>query len=214
MLQGAEASVLGARIITTAAIDVHLPTNPNPIQSNPMLAMERVCSAVSDGSTSMSRSSGSRTARPHSLSSHAPGSSLTDCSTAQDISLSYSSHRCCPPSFSGSKPCRDPSVVVQELLSSLSEESCLAQKGLSVDPVNLKLPSPVGSETASPELDNRINIFNRRNQEERGVRGRGCVLLQTKPLIHLQGSTAEGSLEEKYRLLGPADTPLGHVSDT
>lgn len=105
-------------------------------------------------------------------------------------------------------------MVVQELLSSLSEESCLAQKGLAVDPVNLKLPSPVGSETASPELDNRINIFNRRNQEERGCRGRGCVLLQTKPLIHLQGSTTEGSLEEKYRLLGPADTPLGHVSDT
>uniref|UniRef100_A0A3Q3VVZ4 Transmembrane protein 266 n=1 Tax=Mola mola TaxID=94237 RepID=A0A3Q3VVZ4_MOLML len=212
--EASSASVLGVRIVTTAAIDVHLPTNPNPIQSNPLLAMERVCSAVSDGSTSMSRSSGSRTARPHGLSSHTPGSSLTDCSTAQDISLSYSSHRCCPPSFSGPKPCRDPSMVVQELLSSLSEESCLAQKGLAVDPVNLKLPSPVGSETASPELDNRINIFNRRNQEERGGRGRGCVLLQTKPLIHLQGSTTEGSLEEKYRLLGPADTPLGHVSDT
>ncbi|XP_049457581.1 transmembrane protein 266-like [Epinephelus fuscoguttatus] len=212
----AGASGLGARVITTAAIDVHLPTNPNPIQSNPMLAMERVGSAVSDASTSISRSSGSLTARPHSLSSHTPGSSMTDCSssTAQDLSLSYSTHRCCPPSYSGQDPCRDPSMVVQELLSSLSEDSCLAQKGLVVDPVNLKLPSPTGSEKASPELDNRINIFNRRNQEERRGRGRGCVLLQTKPLIHLQGNTTEPSLEEKYRLLGPADTPLGHMPDT
>ncbi|XP_069546639.1 transmembrane protein 266-like [Brachyistius frenatus] len=212
----AGASGLGARLITTAAIDVHLPTNTNPIQSNPMLAMERVGSAVSDASTGISRSSGSLTARPHSLSSHTPGSSMTDCSssTAQDLSLSYCSHRCCPPSFSGQDPCRDPSMVVQELLSSLSEDSCLAQKGLAVDPVNLKLPSPTGSENASPELDNRINIFNRRNQEERRARGRGCVLLQTKPLIHLQGSTNEPSLEEKYRLLGPADSPLGHMPDT
>ncbi|XP_070826023.1 transmembrane protein 266-like [Chaetodon trifascialis] len=212
----AGASGLSARIITTAAIDVHLPTNPNPIQSNPMLAMERVGTAVSDASTSISRSSGSLTARPHSLSSHTPGSSMTDCSssTAQNLSLSYSSHRCCPPSFSGQEPCRDPSMVVQELLSSLSEDSCLAQKGLVVDPVNLKLPSPTGSEKASPELDNRINIFNRRNQEERRGRGRGCVLLQTKPLIHLQGGSTEPSLDEKYRLLGPADTPLGHMPDT
>ncbi|XP_031170141.1 transmembrane protein 266-like [Sander lucioperca] len=220
----AGASGLGAQVITTAAIDVHLPTNPNPIQSNSMLG-ERVGSAASDASTSISRSSGSQTARPHSLSSHTPGSSMTDCSsssTAQDLSLSYNTHRWCPPSFSGQDPsrnpcrdpCRDPSMVVQELLSSLSEDSCLAQKGLVVDPVNLKLPSPTGSEKASPELDNRINIFNRRNQEERRARGRGCVLLQTKPLIHLQGSTTEPSLEEKYRLLGPADTPLGHMPDT
>ncbi|CAK6963946.1 transmembrane protein 266-like%2C partial [Scomber scombrus] len=212
----AGASGIGARVITTAAIDVHLPTNPNPIQSNAMLAMERVESGISDASTSISRSSGSLTARLQSLSSHTPGSSMTDCSssTARDLSLSYSSHRCCPPSFSGQDPCRDPSIVVQELLSSLSEDSCLAQKGLAVDPVNLNLPSPTGSEKNSPELDNRINIFNRRNQEERRSRGRGCVLLQTKPLIHLQGSTTEPSLEEKYRLLGPADTPLGHMPDT
>lgn len=181
-----------------------------------MLAMERVCGAVSDTSTSISRSSGNMTVRPHSLSSHTPGSSVTECSsrTDQGLGLSYSSHRCCHPSFSGQDPCRDPSMVVQELLSSLSDDSCLAQKGLAVDPVNLKLPSPAGSETASPELDNKINIFNRRNQEERRGRGRGCVLLQTKPLIHLQGSNTEPSLEEKYRLLGPADTPLGHMPDT
>ncbi|KAM4744025.1 LOW QUALITY PROTEIN: transmembrane protein 266-like [Anableps anableps] len=208
------ASGIGARVITTAAIDVHLPNSTNSIQSNPKLAMQRVGSTVSDASTSISQSSGSLTVRPHSLSSHTPGSSMTDCSssTAQDVNLS--SRRCCPPSFSGQDPCRDPSAVVQELLSSLSEDSCLAQKGLAVDPINLKLPSPTGSENGSPELDNRINLFNRRNQEERRGRGRGCVLLQTKPLIHLQGSTTEPSLEEKYRLLGPADSPLGHMPDT
>ncbi|XP_033972752.1 transmembrane protein 266-like [Trematomus bernacchii] len=210
----AGASGLGARVITTAAIDVHLPTNPNPIQSNQMLAMEPMGSAVSDASNSLSRSSGSLTARPHSLSSHIPGSSMTDCNPAQELSLSYSTHLCPPPPCSGKDPCRDPSMVVQELLSSLSEDSCLAQKGLVVDPVNLKLPSPTGSEKASPELDNRINIFNRRNQEERRGRGGGCVLLQTKPLIHLQGSGTEPSLEEKYRLLGPADTPLEGMPDT
>ncbi|XP_036066882.1 transmembrane protein 266 isoform X2 [Oryzias melastigma] len=197
-------SGLGARVITTAAIDIHLPTNP--IQSNAILAVERAGGVVNESSISISRSSGSLTARPLSLINQTPGSSTTDCSTAQDLSLSYTSHRCCPPSFSGSDPCRDPTAVVQELLSSLSEDSCLAQKGLAVNPVNLKLPSPTGSENASPELDNRINIFNRRNQ--------GCVLLQTKPLIHLQGSTTEPSLEEKYRLLGPADSPLGHTPDT
>lgn len=174
--EDAGVSGFGAQIITTAAIDVHLPTNPAPAVSNPMLAMERVCSTMSEASQS---------ACP-------PG------------------HRCCHPSFSG----QDPSVVVQELLSSLSEDPCLAQKGLAVDPVNLKLPSPAGSETASPELDNRINIFNRRNQEERRALGRGCVLLQTKPLIHLQGGATEPSLEDKYRLLGPADGSLGHMPDT
>lgn len=208
----AGASGVGARVITTAAIDVHLPTNTNPIQSHSMLAMERVGSALSDISASISRSSGSLTARPHSLSSHTPRSSLTDCSssTAQDLSLNYSVR--CPKAFTGQDSRRDPSAMVQELLSSLSEESSLTQKRL--DPVNLKLPSPTGSEKASPELDHRINLFNRRNQEERRGRGRGSGLLQTKPLIHLQGGSTELSLEEKCRLLGPTDTPLGHMPDT
>ncbi|XP_028999206.1 transmembrane protein 266-like isoform X2 [Betta splendens] len=213
----AAAPGLGPRLITTAAIDVHLPTRTKPLHSSSLLSMERVGSSVSEASASVSRSSGSLTARPHSLSSRGPASSGTDCcssSTAQDLSQSCSSRRCCPASFSGPDPRRDPSAVVQELLSSLSEDSCLAQKGLVVDPVNLKFPSPAGSEKTSPELDHRINIFNRRNQEERRGRGKGCVRLQTKPLLHLQGSGAEPSLEEKYRLLGPADTPLGHVSDT
>nr|XP_061820385.1 transmembrane protein 266-like [Nerophis lumbriciformis] len=206
----ARTSGLGNRVITTAAIDVHLPTNP--IQSNSKLAMERLGSGVSEPPTNMSRSSGCLTTRPNTLKTHILRSSATDSgsSTAQDLNLKYTSHRCCPPSLQD----QGQNMVVQDFLS-FSEDSCLAQKGLTVDPVNLKLPSPTGSEKASLELDHRINMFNRRNQEERrGRGGRGCVLLQTKPLIHLQGGATEPSLEEKYCLLGPADTTLGHLSDT
>uniref|UniRef100_A0A8C7DCI9 Uncharacterized protein n=1 Tax=Oncorhynchus kisutch TaxID=8019 RepID=A0A8C7DCI9_ONCKI len=222
----------GPRVITTAAIDVHLPTTHYPAHNNPLLDVEQMSSAVSDTSTSVSRSSSSLTARPHSLSSHTLRSSTTDCSsnaTARDYHTQ--DQRCFPLPYcsplglgltSAQPPLpRDPSVVVQELLSSLSEDSCLAQKGL-VDPVNLKLPSPAGSAKASPELEHRINIYNWKNQEENQYQSRGqrqgraaaTVLLQTKPLIHLHGGTPESSLEEKYRLLGPADGPLGRLPDT
>ncbi|XP_056120949.1 transmembrane protein 266 isoform X2 [Rhinichthys klamathensis goyatoka] len=208
----------GARVITTAAIDVHLPTNPNQLPPSlvsadgPGSGQERTVSSVSEASsTTMSRSSCSFTARQHSISSHTLGST-TDCSsTVREASTSdYSGQRCCPPPYCspltlGTQPgVHDPRAVVKELLSSLSEDSCLAQKGR-VDPVNLKLPSPAGSVKASPELEHRVNIYNRRNQESLGV-------FQTKPLIHLQGT--EPSLEEKYRLMEPADTPLSHIPDT
>uniref|UniRef100_A0A673WHL7 Transmembrane protein 266 n=1 Tax=Salmo trutta TaxID=8032 RepID=A0A673WHL7_SALTR len=252
----------GPRVITTAAIDVHLPKTHYPAHNNPLLGVEQMSSAVSDTSTSVSRSSGSLTARPHSLSSHTLRSSTTDCSsstTARDYhtqARNYNSHtkargpyldyksqkqtqdrehyntqgQCCFPlpycsplglGLTSAQPPlpRDPSVVVQELLSSLSEDSCLAQKGL-VDPVNLKLPSPAGSAKASPELEHRINIYNWKNQEENQCRGQrqgraaATVLLQTKPLIHPQGGAPESSLEEKYRLLGPVDGALGRLPDT
>ncbi|XP_067235897.1 transmembrane protein 266 [Chanodichthys erythropterus] len=208
----------GARVITTAAIDVHLPTNPNQLPPSlvsadgPGSGQERTGSSVSEASsTTMSRSSCSFTARQHSISSHTLGST-TDCSsTVREASTSdYSGQRCCPPPYCSpltlgtQSGVHDPSAVVKELLSSLSEDSCLAQKGR-VDPVNLKLPSPAGSVKASPELEHRVNIYNKRNQESLGV-------FQTKPLIHLQGT--EPSLEEKYRLMEPADTPLSHIPDT
>ncbi|KAL0154898.1 hypothetical protein M9458_049161, partial [Cirrhinus mrigala] len=164
------------------AIDVHLPTNPNHADG-PGSGQERTGSSVSEASsTTMSRSSCSFTARQHSISSHTLGST-TDCSsTVREASTSdYSGQRCCPPPYCSpltlgtQAGVHDPSAVVKELLSSLSEDSCLAQKGR-VDPVNLKLPSPAG-----------VNIYNKRNQESLGV-------FQTKPLIHLQGT--EPSLEE------------------
>ena len=196
-LPGASAAV--AQVITTAAIDIHLPTST--VQSATGLTLERVGSAMSDGPAGTSQRAG-RTARPLGRGNRAAASSMTDCSGA-----------CCPASLSGPSPCRDASAVVQELLSSLSEDACLAQKGLAVDPVNLKHPSPAGSGLGSPEPAHRINIFNCRKPEERGARARSCVLLQTKPLIHLQGGSTEPSMEEKHRLLGPSNTPLGRVPD-
>uniref|UniRef100_A0AAR2K477 Ion transport domain-containing protein n=1 Tax=Pygocentrus nattereri TaxID=42514 RepID=A0AAR2K477_PYGNA len=204
----------GARIITTAAIDVHLPTNPSQLPPSlvsadgPGSRLERTGSCVSEASaTTVSRSSCSFTARQHSVSSQTLGSSSDCSSTVREASTSdYSGRRCCPPPYCSplALGAQDPSAVVKELLSSLSEDSCLAQKGR-VNPVNLKLPSPAGSVKASPELEHRVNIYNKRNQESLGV-------FQTKPLIHLQGT--EPLLDEKYRLMEPADAPLNRVPDT
>ncbi|XP_076128787.1 transmembrane protein 266 [Alosa pseudoharengus] len=217
-----------ARVITTAAIDVHLPNNPSQLPPSLVSAdaasgsrLERTCSSsVSEASSAatMSRSSCSFSGRQHSPSSQTLGST-TDCSsTVREASTStdYSAQRYCPPPYCSplaqlgaggtATTTRDPSTMVKELLSSLSEDSCLAQKGMAVDPVNLKLPSPAGSVKASPELEHRLNIYNKRNQES----GRG--VFQTKPLIHLQGR--EPSLEEKYRLMEPAEAPMGSMPDT
>ncbi|XP_066523797.1 transmembrane protein 266 isoform X2 [Hoplias malabaricus] len=204
----------GARIITTAAIDVHLPTNSSQLPPSlvstdgPGSRLERTGSCVSEASaTTVSRSSCSFTARQHSISSQTLGSSSDCSSTVREASTSdYSGRRCCPPPYCSplALGTQDPSAVVKELLSSLSEDSCLAQKGR-VNPVNLKLPSPAGSVKASPELEHRVNIYNKRNQESLGV-------FQTKPLIHLQGT--EPSLDEKYRLMESTEAPLNRVSDT
>ncbi|KAJ8417331.1 hypothetical protein AAFF_G00285580 [Aldrovandia affinis] len=209
----------GARIITTTAIDVHLPDNPSRPSSvlqsaDTPVGMERTGSSVSDTSVTASRSTASFSTRGQSLSSHTLGST-TDCSSSTTREPSSFDHgpQSRPPPYrsatlspgQGPPPRgpRDPSAVVQELLSSLSGDSCLAQKGL--DPVNLKLPSPTGSAETSPELEHRVNIYNRKNQESLSV-------FQTKPLIHLQAS--EPPLGEKYRFLGPADAPVGRLPDT
>uniref|UniRef100_A0A4W5P223 Transmembrane protein 266 n=1 Tax=Hucho hucho TaxID=62062 RepID=A0A4W5P223_9TELE len=206
-----------ARVITTAAIDIHLPNNPSQQPSSLVSAdaassrLQQTGGSVSEASNAtMSHSSFS--ARQHSISSHTLGST-TDCSTtvreASTSTDSYSGQRCYPPPYCsplalGTQPGPrgHPNAVVQELLSSLSEDSCLGQKGL--DPVNLKLPSPAGSTKTSPELEHRLNIYNKRNQESRGG-------FHTKPLIHLQAS--EPFMEEKYRL-SQADAPVNHLPET
>ncbi|KAL0968282.1 hypothetical protein UPYG_G00264800 [Umbra pygmaea] len=206
-----------ARVITTAAIDVHLPNNPSQLPSSLVSAdaassrLQRTGSSVSEASnTTVSRSSFS--AHQNSISSHTLGST-TDCSsTVREASTStdsYSGQRCYPPPYCSPlalgtqpDPRGHPNAVVQELLSSLSQDSCLRQKGL--DPVNLKLPSPAGSTKTSPELEHRLNIYNKRNQESRGG-------FHTKPLIHLQAS--EPFLEEKYRL-SQADSPISRLHET
>ncbi|KAK2834491.1 hypothetical protein Q7C36_015192 [Tachysurus vachellii] len=201
----------GARIITTAAIDVHLPTNPCQMPPS-LVSADGPGSSVSEApSSTVSRSSCSFSTRQHSVSSHTLASSSECSSTVREASTSdYSGQHCCPPPYCSPLTLgtqgggHNPSAVVQELLSSLSEDSCLAQKGR-VNPLNLKLPSPAGSAKASPELEHRVNIYNKRNQESLAV-------FQTKPLIHLQGN--EPLLDEKYRLMEPADSPMTHMPDT
>ncbi|KAF3854815.1 hypothetical protein F7725_022870 [Dissostichus mawsoni] len=93
-----------ARVITTAAIDVHLPNNHSQLPSSlvsvdavPSSRLQRTDSSVSEASTTtVSRSSFS--ARQHSVSSHTLGST-TDCSsTVREASTStdYSDQRCYP----------------------------------------------------------------------------------------------------------------------
>uniref|UniRef100_A0A1A8FFS1 Chromosome 15 open reading frame 27 n=1 Tax=Nothobranchius korthausae TaxID=1143690 RepID=A0A1A8FFS1_9TELE len=205
-----------ARVITTAAIDVHLPNNPSQLPSSlvsvdavPSGRLQRTNSSVSEASTTtVSRTSFS--ARQHSISSHTLGSSMDYSSTVREASTStdYSNQRCYPPPYSsplalGTQQQGSPRAVVQELLSSLSEDSCLTQKGL--DPVNLKRPSPTGSTKNSPELEHRVNIYNKRNQESR-------IGLHMKTVINLQGN--EPLLEEKCRMMGPVETSVKRLSET
>ncbi|MFT7806747.1 transmembrane protein 266 isoform X1 [Arapaima gigas] len=191
----------GAHIITTTAIDVHLPNNPKHMPSALLSVetpgrLERAGSSVSDASTTVSHSGCSFSTHNESESSQTLASSTE--STAREASVGSPN---CP--FPLAQELRHPSTVVQELLSSLSEDSCLAQKGL--DPVNLKLPSPTGSAKTSPELDHRVNIYNKKNQESHSM-------FQAKPVIHLQDRKA--SLEEKYRFLEPTNAPVSHLPDT
>ncbi|ETE66651.1 Transmembrane protein, partial [Ophiophagus hannah] len=150
-------------VITTAAIDVH---QPNVSSDLFMLEMPMKMMESNGISTSAASGSASRTTREES-SEYCP--LKRPCQAAQGAQVSSSSpHR------------RVHNAVVQELLSSLSEDSCLTQKGL--DPVNLKLPSPAGSATASPELERRVNIYNKKNQENFGV-------FQKKPVLPFQQKT-------------------------
>ncbi|MBN3286058.1 TM266 protein, partial [Polyodon spathula] len=205
----------GMRVITTTAIDVHPPSNPHYISSDLLTVeapgkLQRTGSSVSDTSGTVSRSTDSSTTRNQSGSSQTLGSS-TDCSTTREGSSDYCSversrghyHHHHHQEDLGTAGQKNASAVVQELLSSLTDDSCLTQKRL--DPVNLKLPSPAGSTKTSPQLEHRMNIYNKRNQESLNV----C---QTKPLIHFHGN--KPTLEEKYRFLEPAGGSLSRPPDT
>lgn len=194
-------------VITTAAIDVHLPSiprnaSPDLLTVEVPTTLERVGSSVSNTSGSASRSTDSTATRAQSISSQTLGSS-TDCSTTREESSdSYPLEKSESEQHGNLEPIakKDTTVVMQELLSTLSEDSCLTQKGL--DPVNLKLPSPPGSMNASPELDHRVNIYNKKNQENLHV-------YPTKPVIQLRGNDI--TLEEKYRLLEPSEPRLNRL---
>ncbi|XP_033824268.1 transmembrane protein 266 [Periophthalmus magnuspinnatus] len=168
-----------ARVITTAAIDVHLPTNPSQLPSTLVSA-----EAMSSG-------------RLHPTESSVSEASSIDCSsTVREASTSTDY----PPPYSSPLVRGSPSAVVQELLSSLSEHSCLTQKGL--DPVNLKPPSPTGSTKSSPEMEHRLNIYNK--NQERALHGKALIQVQSnEPLV-----------DEKHRLMEPVQVSLKRLSKT
>ncbi|GCB73377.1 hypothetical protein scyTo_0006743 [Scyliorhinus torazame] len=199
-----------SHVITTAAIDVHLPSVLHNASSDLLTVetpakLERASSSASENSGSASRSIDSTTTQAQTLSSQTLGSS-TDCSTTREgSSESYLLERPEIQQHSITEPVvpKDSSVVVQELLSTLSEEKCLTQKGL--DPVNLKLPSPPGSTNASPELGHRVNIYNKKNQDNL------CVY-PTTPVIQIQGNDI--TLEEKYRFLEPIESSVKRLPES
>ncbi|XP_058667750.1 transmembrane protein 266 [Ammospiza nelsoni] len=175
-------------VVTTAAIDVHRPNISSELFTVEVpLRLGSTGTSASLTSGSASRSTASSGTRGCSESSPTLGSS-PDCSAV------------CEEPRAPLAPARQ--RAVQELLSSLSEEACLAQKGL--DPVNLKLPSPAGSVGASPDLGHRLSVYNRRNQESLDV-------FQLKPLLDCpQGAP---TIEEKYGALGPPEPRLGRVPE-
>ncbi|XP_038003572.1 transmembrane protein 266 isoform X2 [Motacilla alba alba] len=183
-------------VVTTAAIDVHRPNISSELFTVEVpLRLGSTGTSASLTSGSASRSTVSSGTRGCSESSQTLGSS-PDCSTACEEPPATARPEAAPARQ------RAAQAVVQELLSSLSEEACLAQKGL--DPVNLKLPSPAGSVGASPDLGHRLSVYSRRNQESLDV-------FQLKPLLDCpQGAPM---IDEKYGALGPPEPRLGRVPE-
>ncbi|XP_009467941.1 PREDICTED: transmembrane protein C15orf27 homolog [Nipponia nippon] len=186
-------------VVTTAAIDVHRPNISSDLFTVEVpMRLGSTGTSASITSGSASRSTVSSGTQACSESSQTLGSS-PDCSTACEDAAEAGAN---PRADLAPTRQRVAHAVVQELLSSLSEEACLAQKGL--DPVNLKLPSPAGSVGTSPDLGHRLSVYNRRNQESLNV-------FQLKPLIDCpQGAPM---IDEKYGALGPPEPRLGRVPE-
>ncbi|XP_056652917.1 transmembrane protein 266 isoform X2 [Monodelphis domestica] len=185
-------------VITTAAIDIHHPdTSSDRFTVDVPLKLGRngTCPSITSGS--MSCSMGSSVTWAQSDSSQTLGSS-TDFSTTRD----ESSELCSFPPRKPSQP-QVNSTGGQELLSSLSEDSCLAQKDL--DLVNLSRPSPASSALTSPEVEHRVKMYNEKNQE-------GFTVFQIKPVIHVQPKPA--MLEDKYKSLESKDQKVTRIPES
>ncbi|KAM4677407.1 transmembrane protein 266 isoform 1-T2 [Discoglossus pictus] len=155
-----ESGVPGTCIITTAAIDVH--HHPN-ISSDLYSADVPINSGQDSTSSSMSSVSVSRSPESsetlaQSISSQVFCSS-TDCSTREE-STHYS-----PLARTIRHTVNN--TVVQELLSSLSEDAPFIQKGL--DPSNLHMSNSAELGNPSPKHRHGINIYNKVNQERFGM---------------------------------------------
>ncbi|XP_037250111.1 transmembrane protein 266 isoform X2 [Falco rusticolus] len=183
-------------MVTTAAIDVHRPNI-----SSDLFTVEVPMRLGSTG-TSASITSGSASRSTVSSGTQACSEISQTLGSSPDCSEDAAKAGASPQADLVPAQQRVAQAMVQELLSSLSEEACLAQKGL--DPVNLKLPSPACSAGASPDLGHRLSVYNRKNQESLDV-------FQLKPLITCpQGAPA---IDEKYGALGPPEPRLGRVPE-
>ncbi|XP_040456443.1 transmembrane protein 266 isoform X2 [Falco naumanni] len=183
-------------MVTTAAIDVHRPNI-----SSDLFTVEVPMRLGSTG-TSASITSGSASRSTVSSGTQACSEISQTLGSSPDCSEDAAKAGAGPQADLVPAQQRVAQAMVQELLSSLSEEACLAQKGL--DPVNLKLPSPACSAGASPDLGHRLSVYNRKNQESLDV-------FQLKPLITCpQGAPA---IDEKYGALGPPEPRLGRVPE-
>ncbi|KAM6201612.1 transmembrane protein 266 [Rhynchocyon petersi] len=183
-------------VVTTAAIDVHQPNVSSDLFSAdapPKPGSEGACTSAT--SESASHSTRSSATRAQSDSSQTLGSS-TDCSTAREEPTPQPG----PPQPG---PPQEPAEAPgQDLLSSLSEAPCPSQRAPDTAP--LGPPSPGGSGQPSPELEHRVSLFNRKNQE-------GFTVFQIKPVIHFQPAAPE--LEEKFRSLESKEQKLHRVPE-
>ncbi|XP_075064532.1 transmembrane protein 266 isoform X1 [Mixophyes fleayi] len=167
-----ESGVPGTCIITTTAIDVHHHPNISSdlYSAEVPLNPEQTSSSSSLTSVSVSRSPESSETLAQSISSQVFCSS-TDCSTREE-STDY-----CPLAQTIRNTVNN--AVVQELISSLSDDASFIQKGL--DPANLHLSSPIGLHTASPRR--RLNIYNKVNCEGFGMFHDRSVIPLNLPLL-------------------------------
>ncbi|KAM5171365.1 transmembrane protein 266 [Mantella aurantiaca] len=166
-----ESGVPGTCIITTAAIDVH--HHPN-ISSDLYSADVPFSREQTSSSSSVSRSPESSETLAQSVSSQVFCSS-TDCST-RDESTDY---RPLAQTFRHTVS----NAVVQELLSSFSDDASFLHKGL--DPASLR--HPAAHHVTSPS----VNLYNRVNREGYGMFHDRSVIPLNLPLLESKKIDAE-----------------------
>ncbi|XP_075391365.1 transmembrane protein 266 [Tenrec ecaudatus] len=186
-----------ARVVTTAAIDIHQPNISSDLLSG--------AAPPKPDSTCPSATSDTASHSAHSSVTRAP----SDCSPTLGSSSDSSTAREGPssePPASPPAPAPPPQHLVevstQDLPSSPSEAPCPSLQAL--DPGPRAQPSPLGSVPTSPELEHRVSLLNQRNQEGRP----GPPI---RPVIHFQ--PAPPVLEDKFRSLESTEQKLHRVPE-
>ncbi|XP_033611989.1 transmembrane protein 266 isoform X3 [Fukomys damarensis] len=182
-------------VVTTAAIDIHQTNVSSDLFSiDTPLKLGGNSTGANATSESASRSAQSSATQAQSNSSQTLGSS-TDCSVAREGPSSEATPVALP-------PLPPQQLTAQDLLSSVSENPYPPQRAL--DPAPLTQPTPQGSAHTSPELERRVCLFNRKNQE-------GFTVVQIQPVLHFPPTGPV--LEEKLRSLESKEQPLHRVPE-